>query len=211
MHRWRLSISARCNLRLDAARRVPGPMAALAAAAAALAATLLLGLTGAPTPLFRGAPFEIAGLPAVAGFGLLAWHFARLTALPLAGPAPAALIAALAPALLLPGLGAGALAVPAAIALLMLWTDASRRVVALLVQCGALAAAAEPPGGNFHNGFVYATMLGAALFLAARSLSGAANDNPSMEREGQISPLPPASCYASGDSQSGSGEYGSFQ
>jgi hypothetical protein len=146
---------------------------------------------------------ELAGIVAIAGLGLLAWHFARLTALPLAESPATALIAALIPALFFPGLGKMALIVPAGAAFWLWRRHADQRVVALLVQCGALAGLSARADGDFSSGFLYATMLGTALFLTARTLSGAANDNPSMERVGQIHRLPPPACYASADSYPG--------
>jgi hypothetical protein len=203
MLRWRLSIAASPSVRLDMVRRMLAPWRAPLAAIAALALTLLLGRSGAPLPLFRGGPIELAGLAGIAGFGMLAWHLARLTALPLAEPVMAALAAALIPVLLLPGLGANALIMPVAAGLWLLFRRPGQRVVALMVQCGALAPAAGPPGGDFATGFVYATMLGTALILICKDLSGAANDNPSMERVKHCagdSRLMGSACYAKAES-----------
>ena len=72
-----------------------------------------------------------------------------------------------------------------------------------MVQCGALAGLTASADGDFPLGFLYATMLGTALFLTARGLSGAANDNPSMERVVQIQKLPRPVRYASADSHPG--------
>jgi hypothetical protein len=203
MLRWRLSIMASPSVRLDMVRHLLRPMRAPLAALAALVLTLALGRSGAPLPLFRGAPLELSGLVAVTGFGLLAWHLARLTALPLAEPVMAALAAALIPALMLPGLGANALLGPVAAGFWLFFRHPDQRVVALMVQCGALAAAASPPDGDFAGGFIYATTLGIALILLGRGLPGAANDNPSMERvkhKAGDSKLMGSACYANAES-----------
>lgn len=167
---------------------------------AALLAMLCLARFGPATPLFRGLPIEWAILAPIAGFGLLAWHFARLTILPLAESASAALAATLILALTLPGLGILALILPVTLSIGIGWCHPAQRVVALMVQCGAIAGVVGAERGDFLSGFVYATMLGTALFLVLRGLSGAANDNPSMERSVSTTRLLEFAVYARSDS-----------
>jgi hypothetical protein len=147
----------------------------LAAAFAALAATLALGTLG---PSLTGAAgmlsWELFGLALVGGAGLLAWHLAQLTALP-AGPlARAALPATLIPLAVFPHIGAAAMLVPAALALLLLRND---RFAGGLTLAGALAMLGPLPLSPLVAGV---TMLGAAWLCRPRC--PAANDNPSLER-----------------------------
>jgi hypothetical protein len=191
---WRLSIATAMPppTRLHALGRIVRRRRAALLAAAALLVTLLLGWS-APAPL--PADIFFAGLASLVGIGLLAWQLARLTVLPLANPALAALAAALTAIVLLPGLGTAAL-VPALI--LSLWAglrQRGQRVVALLVQCGALLSLAANPVNHIGYGFVSVTMLGFALVMALRDPSGAANDNPSMKRIHRDSQLPEKPCY----------------
>lgn len=179
------------------------PMPMLAAAAA-LGLTLALGNQGSAVPHPIAGWFVATGLCAIACVGLLAWHIARLTALPRADPAAAALVAALIPAILLPGLGSDALIVVQALAIWALLRCRAQRVVALMVQCGAILAVAQPLPGAMVNALLYMMMLGSALLLLFRGLSGAANDNPSMKRGCSESMLWPSHGYARSDSMSGS-------
>lgn len=163
----------------------PGSSKPFRAALAAVAATLLLGLAGAPVPgLAALLPWGMFGLALVTGAGLLAWHLARLTAMPAssADPAAAALPAALLPILALPAIGQAALAPAALIAAAALRRDPSQRIVALLVQGGATAALLAPSGNPLVACFVTATMLAAASIALRPGIARAANDNPSMER-----------------------------
>jgi hypothetical protein len=199
MLRWRLSITAD-TARFHMARRLFARQGPLLAAIAALGVTLALGRTGPALALFAGVPIEWAMLAPIAGAGLLAWHLARLTILPLAESPGAALTAALIPPLLMPGLGLGGLIPPLILSLWVASRHRDQRVVALMVHCGALAGAAGSAGSLLVINVVYATMLGFALFLALRALSGAANDNPSMERIGSSSRLPDFAHYARSES-----------
>lgn len=185
-------------------RPAPARYAPLLAAVAGLVLAIAVGSRGAPLPHPLAGWFVGTGLAAIAGLGLLAWHLARLTVLPRAEPLAAALAATLIPALLLPGLGSDALLVSQILAIGLLWRDRHQRLVALMVQCGALLAIAPPLPGAMVNALLYATMLGSALFLLLRGLSGAANDNPSMKRGGRESMLWPSYGYARSDSMSGS-------
>lgn len=180
MYLWSLSVATPAR-RLDVMRRAFVRHGAILAALAGLAVTLTLGLAGA-TPLPGFDSIVLSGLMAVAGLGALAWHFARLTILPLADPVLAALIPALTVAVLAPGMGITVLAAPAILSLWAAWRAREQRLVALMVQCGALAAIAPLPVNRMAACSLTVTMLGIAWFLAAKSLSGAANDNPSMER-----------------------------
>jgi hypothetical protein len=161
----------------------------LAAALAALFATLALGALG---PGLTGAAgllsWELLGLALVGGAGLVAWHLAQLTALP-AGPlAKAALPAALMPLIVFPHIGAAALLVPAALALPLLRTE---RFAAILALAGAIGLLGPLPLSPLVAGV---TMLGAAWLCRARS--PAANDNPSLERMPRFWPMPALARYA---------------
>lgn len=200
---WHLTILTPAS-RLELLRRAFARQGALPAAAGALAATLLLGWA-APAPL-PALPLTLVGMAGVAGLGLLAWLIAKLTVLPLADPRTAALAAALIPPTLFPGMGGQAFIVPMILALWMGWRRNDQRVVALMVQCGAIAAIAGAAAMGLAVSFVIATILGFAWFFAVRTLSGAANDNPQMERVerfGGDSSLPHPSCYAKGESSPG--------
>ena len=181
------------------------------AAMAALALTLCLGWS-APAPL-GDAPLTLTGMAGVAGLGLLAYLFARLTVLPLGDPVAAALAAAIIPAAMLPGIGAQALILPCSLAIWLGWRRPEQRLVALLVQCGALTSLAGLAPAGVPDGFIPATILGFAWFQMVNGLSGAANDNPQMERVERSSgdsPLMQTRSYASSapTPESGSGEYG---
>lgn len=187
--------------------RLGGPALprAFAAALAALAAALVLGLAGpmlpgARDPLAAAGLADAIGLVFVAGAGALAHLLARLTAEPVA-PADAALAAAFAPVVLVPGLGVGALLVPLTLSLVV--RGPGQRVVALMVQCTALAVAAAAPASGSGAALVCAIMPGIAWVAALRGCRGAANDNPSMERMerfDQDSKLLHFACYARADS-----------
>lgn len=161
----------------------------LAAALAALFATLLLGGVG---PGLAGAAgllsWELFGLATVSGAGLLAWHLAQLTALPAGPSARAALPAALIPLVVFPHIGATALLVPLGLAFALPRAD---RFAALLTLAGALALPGPAPLSQL---VAAATMLGAAWLCRARS--PAANDNPSLERLPRFWPMPEAARYA---------------
>lgn len=203
MRAWHFSILTPAT-RMEMLRRGVARQGALLAAAGALGVTLLLGWV-APAPL-SDTPLTLIGMAGVAGLGLLAWLIARLTVLPLADPWTAALAAALIPATLFPGIGGQAFAVPMMLALWAAWRRNDQRVVALMVQCGALGALAGLPATGLMGSFVVGTMLGFAWFLGVRTLSGAANDNPQMERLERFpgdSRLPQSSCYAKGESSPG--------
>ena len=154
----------------------------LAAALAALAATLLLGGFGsaiaAPAGLLS---WELFGLAIAGGAGFLAWHLAQLSALPPGPVARAALPAALVPLIVFPHVGAAALLVPAALG------------------TGPLAAALA--GG---------AMLAAAWRCRARC--PAANDNPSLEREHgfwpRFWPMPASLHYAREIARDSGSEFG---
>jgi hypothetical protein len=178
------------------------------AAAAAFAATLLLGLLGPALPSVRplfgwgGLGVTLAGC-----MGLLAWHVAQASATPngragLAGVAlPSALLA-----LAVPQIGAGALAIPCLLAFVATLRDSASRPAALAIHCGAGALLA----GTAAHPWLGALAAMAVPALAWISLRGAAvahaNDNPSLERVAAIWPLQPLrSCaiYATTDSESG--------
>ncbi|MEP9357841.1 hypothetical protein [Sphingomonas sp. KR3-1] len=174
----------------------------LAAALAALLATLALGLPGPP---LAGAAhllgWELFGLAIVGGAGVLAWHLAQLTALPPASLARAALPAALVPLAVFPQVGALALLVPAALALALPRID---RFAAGLTLLAALLALAP---GALAGSAASATMLAAAWLCRARC--PAANDNPSLERLSRFWPVPVPARYGrqtAGDSGFDSGE-----
>lgn len=205
MHAWRLSILTPAN-RVDAARRAFARQGPLAAASGALGLTLVLGWI-APAPLVP-VSLTLIGMAAVAGLGLLAYLFARLTVAPLAEPRTAALAASLVPPACFPGIGPAALIVPAILAAWLGWKRPGQRVVALMVQCGAILALAAAATGDAVNHFIFATTHGIALFLLLKSLDGSANDNPSMERIGAETWLPQSAHYARSARipESGSGE-----
>jgi hypothetical protein len=161
----------------------------LAAALAALFATLLLGALGPSLTGVAGLlSWELFGLATVGGAGMLAWHLAELTALPPGSAARAALPAALVPLVVFPHIGAAALLVPTALALSLVRTD---RFAALLVLAGAAAAFGPAPLSPF---VASATMLGAAWLCRAHC--PAANDNPSLERLSRFWPMPEPAHYA---------------
>lgn len=153
----------------------------LAAALAALAATLLLGAFGpalaGPASLLS---WELFGLAITGGTGFLAWHLAQLTALPPGSPVKAALPAALLPLVLMPQTGAAALLVPAALGFALLPRE---RFAAPLALAGTLAALGA---GTAPQLVACVTMLGAAWLCRARC--PAANDNPSLERSPRFRP-----------------------
>lgn len=177
----------------------------LAAALAALAATLLLGTLG---PALSGPAtllgWEAFGLAIVAGAGFLAWHFAQLTALPAGSPARAALPAALIPLIVFPHIGAAALLVPTTLAFALLPRE---RFAALPALIGVLAALGAGP---VAAGVAGGTMLAAAWFCRARS--PAANDNPSLERmprfRPRFSPMPVSLRYARDIPRDSGSEFG---
>ncbi|MES2444222.1 MAG: hypothetical protein V4574_15450 [Pseudomonadota bacterium] len=181
MPAWRLAIATATPpaTPLDAARRFAVRQRAALGALGALLLTLALGWA-APVPPPAG--WTIGGLAGVLGLGILAWHVARLTAMPVAEPLAAALAAALTAAALLPALAPQALLVPAILSLWAGWQRNDQRVVALLVQCGVLATLGANSVNHIGFTFVPVTILGFAAFLALKRSSGAANDNPSMER-----------------------------
>lgn len=188
----------------------------LVVALAALALTLALGRFGSPAPGFaRVAAWldspQLAALAAVAGAGLIAHHLARLSILPRADSAAGALPAALVAAATMPGIGVAALAIPAILALAAARAAPRERVVALLVQCGAISWAATASINHIGEYFATAAVLVVCVFSMTYQLSGAANDNPHMKRKYRDSRLPISPCYAREDSQTGSGEYGSVQ
>ncbi|MEZ0244491.1 MAG: hypothetical protein ACAH11_14035 [Sphingomonas sp.] len=193
MPAWRLSITTPA-LRVDAARRIWARQGPLAAASAALGLTLLLGWAS-PAPLLP-MPLTVIGMAGVAGLGLLAYLFARLTTLPLADSRMAGLAASLIPYALFPGAGVQALAVPVILSLWLAWKRPEQRVVALMVQCGALTGLVSGAEGDAINHFFFVTMHGIALFLILNTLSECANDNPSMERMGGETWLPQSAHYA---------------
>lgn len=200
---WHLTILTPAT-RLQLLRRAFARQGPLLAAASALGLTLLLGWA-APAPL-SALPLTLVGMAGVTGLGLLAWLIAKLTILPLADPRTAALAAALIPPALFPGIGGQAFAVPMILALWLAWRRNDQRVVALMVQCGALASLAGAPAMGPGASCAIATILGFAWFFAVRTLSGAANDNPQMERVERFSGssrLPPPSCYAKGQPSPG--------
>lgn len=190
MHEWSLSVATPAR-RLDMARRAFVRPSAILAALGGLIATLTLGTIGA-TPLPRPDSAVLNALMAIAGFGALAWHFARLTILPLADLRLAALIPALTVAILAPGMALTVLLAPAILAFWAVRRCPEQRLVALMVQCGALAAVTLGMVNASTACAFTVMMLGIAWFLAAKSLSGAANDNPSMERSPSNNPMPGA-------------------
>lgn len=206
MPTWQLSIQSP-TIRVHLTRRGFARQGPMAAASGALGLTLILGWI-APAPMLD-ASLTLIGMASVAGLGLLAYLFARLTVTPLADPRDAALAAALVPSALFPGIGLAAFTVPAILAPWLLWKRPSQRVVALMVQCAALLALTTGGGGDAVNHFVVATTLCIALFFILNRLDGSANDNPSMERMGGESRLPPPRHYGRSGvvPDSGSGEY----
>jgi hypothetical protein len=207
MPAWRLAVAIATPpaTPLDALHRFAVRRRAAFAALGSLILTLALGWN-APVEPVTG--WMTAGLAGVLGLGLLAWHFARLTVLPTADPLIAALAAALIATALLPALAPIAVIVPAILAFGAGWRAPSQRVVALLVQCGALIMMSASAVNQIGFTFAAETMLGFAGFLVVSRGLGPANDNPSMERIVTNSPLKPMPCYASeqGYSESGSGE-----
>jgi len=199
---WRLSITMALPppTRLHALGRLAWRKRAFLAAAGALLLTLALGWS-APAPL--PADMVFAGLAAVVGFGLIAWQLARLTILPLADPVLAALAAALAGVVLLPGLGPQALIPSVILSLWVGWRRNDQRIVALMVQCGAFVAWAANPINHIGYGSVSVIMLGFALVMTLLDPSGAANDNPSMKRIPDDSWLLESACYDIGESSPG--------
>jgi hypothetical protein len=193
MPAWRLSITTPA-LKVDAARRIWARQGPLAAASGALGLTLLTGWVS-PAPLLP-MPLTLIGMAGVAGLGLIAYLFARLTTLPLADPRAAGLAAALIPYALLPGVGVQALIVPVSLSLWLAWRRPEQRVVALMVQCGALTGLVSGAQPDAVNHFFFVTIHGIALFFILNALSGCANDNPSMERMGGETWLPQPAHYA---------------
>ena len=205
MHAWRLSILTPAT-RVDAARRTLARQGPLLAAAGGLGLAMILGWI-APAPLVP-VSLTLIGMAGIAGLGLLAYLFARLTVAPLADPREAALAASLVPAACFPGIGPAALAVPAILAIWLGWKRPAQRVVALMVQCGAILALAGAATGDLINHFIFATTHGTALFFLLNTLDGSANDNPSMERTGAETWLPRPALHARSMRipESGSGE-----
>lgn len=205
MPAWRLSITTP-RLRVSAARRVFARQGPIASAPSALALTLLLGWA-APARLLA-IDLTLIGMAGVAGLGLLAYLLARLTTLPLADPRMAGLATSLIPYALFPGIGVQALIVPAILSLWLAWKRPEQRIVALMVQCGAMVGLVSGAQGDTVNHFIFVTMHGIALFFIVNTLDGSANDNPSMERIGAETWLPERAPYANYArvSESGSGE-----
>jgi hypothetical protein len=166
------------------------PFKALAAALLALAATLVLGAYGPALPGLRViGGWGMAGVALTGGVGLLAYHLARITAVPLGkgGLIGAAMPAAALPLAVVPQIGAAALAMPLLLCLPAAWR--SNRAGTLLVPCGVLAALAGDPAGPICAGIISATMLAAAWLSLRQASHPAANDNPWLERSLAISPL----------------------
>jgi hypothetical protein len=160
-------------------------------AVTALALPLAIG-PAAPNPLLL-----------VAGAALAGYHFARLAAQPRVDPLTAALPMSLAGAALLPAAAAAALIVPLAVALILARSGRLTRIVALLVQCGVLAALAAAAGSIVAAAAAPSFFLVLSMITAGKELSDAANDNPSMERVKRFpedSKLPHSACYASSES-----------
>ncbi|RYD59249.1 MAG: hypothetical protein EOP60_02190 [Sphingomonadales bacterium] len=181
------------------------PLAALGA----LAATLGLGLAGPAlpgvVPLFGWGGL---GLLLAGSAGMLAWHVARLSTTPagISGQAGAALPAAIL-ALTVPSIGAFALIVPCAVAILCARRDSEQRVAALAVLSGALALFASLGASPLLGALVCAAIPAIAWLCLRGAALAAANDNPSMERLEEIWPLHPHASYATngkGNSESGS-------
>lgn len=204
---WRLTIAIATppTTPIEVLRRFGVRQRAFFAALGALILTLVLGWSVPVAPLTG---WTLGGLLGVIGLGILAWHLARLTALPAADPLLAALASGLIATASLPALAPQVAFVPA---ILALWAGLERpgqRVVALLVQCGALAWLSAASVNQIGLSFGAATLLGFAGFLIVSRGLGPANDNPSMERTLTDSPLIPAACYANirANPESGSGE-----
>jgi hypothetical protein len=196
MPHWRLAIAIATPppTPRDALRRFAVRQRAAFAALGAFAAVLTLGWAA---PVAPPSGWMVGGLMGVTGLGLLAWHLARLTALPVADPLLAALATALIATAALPALAPQAAIVPTILALWAGLARSDQRVVALLVQCGALTMMSAGPVNQIGFTFVAVTMLGFAGFsVISRGLSPA-NDNPSMERAVTNSPLMSPPCYAS--------------
>ena len=205
MPAWRLSITTP-GLRVDARRRVFARQGPVATAAGALGLTLLLGwVSPAPLPPLS---LTLIGMAGVAGLGLLAYLLARLTTLPLADPRMAGLATSLIPYALFPGVGVQALAVPVILSLWLAWKCPEQRIVALMVQCGALVGLASGADSDVVNHFIFATIHGIALYFIVNTIAGSANDNPSMERTGGETWLlePAHHARTARVSESGSGE-----
>ena len=202
---WRLSITTP-GLQVNTARRVFARQGPIATAASALGLTLLLGWVS-PAPLLP-VNLTLIGMAGVAGLGLLAYLLARLTTLPLADPRMAGLATSLIPYGLFPGVGVQALAVPVILSLWLAWRRPEQRVVALMVQCGALVGLVSGADSDGVNHFIFATMHGIALFFIVNTIAGSANDNPSMERTGGETWLlePAHHARTARISESGSGE-----
>lgn len=207
MPAWRLAVAIATPpaTPLEAMRRLAARRRAAFAALGALALTLLLGWSAPVAPAMG---WTIGGLAGVLGLGLLAWHFARLTALPTADPLTAALAAALIAAALLPALAPAAVVVPAILAFWAGWRDPRQRVVALLVQCGALTIMSASAVNHIGYYFASVPMLGIAGLLVVFQGLGPANDNPCMEQNLTFSRLMQRARCARDkrDSESGSGE-----
>lgn len=168
-------------------------MAAVWIALAGLAAPLALALAGG----------DINRLLLVAAAGLAGWHFARIAGLPRVDPLAAALPMALMGAALLPIPAVAALILPVLAALLLARGRRLDRVVALMVQCGALLTLATAAGSGLALALTPAFLFVLSVICARSELSDAANDNPSMERvkhNPEDSKLPGSACYASADS-----------
>lgn len=186
-------------------RRWRRPFAALAA----FSGTAMLGLAG---PALPGAAPLFAwgglGLLLTGSMGLLAWHVARLRVTPggPAGDAGAALPAALL-ALSIPAIGAAALLLPCALAILCARRDSEQRTPALAASSGALALLACLAAHPFLGAFASATIPAIAWVSMRGAVLHAANDNPSLERLDDICSLQPCASYAKqgpGNSESGS-------
>ena len=179
----------------------PSPIRPLAAALAALAATLLLAGFGPPLRgLAAHLPWGAFGLFVVGGVGLLAHHLARLTVAPCGGGslAASALPAALIPVAVLPQLGAGAIAVP----LLLSLAAARTRRLALLVP---LAIGGALVGGSVGAACLAPVALAVAAFLRPLALSS--NDNDPRNSGARLWPAPAIHAIGAGrDSSPACGE-----
>ncbi|RYY25912.1 MAG: hypothetical protein EOP62_12400 [Sphingomonadales bacterium] len=177
-------------------------------ALAALAATLVLGLAG-PTlpgvaPLFG---WSGLGLLLAGSAGMLAWHVARMRGTPAgrSGDAGAALPAAIL-ALSVPSLGAAALILPCVLAIRCARRDPDQRVAARVVLSGALALLVGSLSGGLLGALACAAIPAIAWFCRHGAAMHAANDNPSLERLGEIWSLHRKPSYAiqgTGTSESG--------
>lgn len=185
----------------------------LAPALLALAATALAGLPRLPFAGVAGwleSPGLLPGVGvALAGAaGLLACHLALLSVAPrraaLADALPAAMVAGA-----LPGLGAGALLVPMALALHALLRQPSRRGPALVGVFGVTVALAA---AGLHSPALHLAgcfgMLAAAALQIRRTAQPAGNDNRRAEPLAVFWSLPDAPCHATQPPRTSSPELG---